>query len=143
MKVTAKTEYACLAMIELAANYQSDEPTRIKSIADAHGIDKRFLVQILLQLKTAGLVTSVRGASGGYQLMRSPEQITLADILQAVEDRNPTVVQHADGTPSSAAHVLASVWREIREEEQRLLSRLSLAELVRRAEPAADMSYQI
>ena len=73
MRISAKAEYACVAMLELAANCADAQPVRIKAIADAQGIPPRFLVQILLQLKTAGLVASVRGAQGGYQLARPPE----------------------------------------------------------------------
>jgi Rrf2 family protein len=88
MRVSAKAEYACLAMLELAGNYEGTNPVRVKAIADSHGIPQRFLVQILLQLKGAGLVASVRGASGGYQLARPPEEISLADIVNAI-DRTP------------------------------------------------------
>ena len=68
MRVSAKTEYACIAMLELAAQYGSAEPVRIRRIAERHDVPPRFLVQILLQLKGAGLVASVRGAAGGYHL---------------------------------------------------------------------------
>ena len=64
MKFSAKTEYACLAVLELARAYDSGEPVRIRTIADEHGIPSRFLVQILLQLKGAGLAASTRGARG-------------------------------------------------------------------------------
>src|SRR5258708_29558323 len=87
MRVSAKAEYACVAMLELAASYSEAQPVRIKAIADAQGIPQRFLVQILLQLKTAGLVASVRGAAGGYQLARSPQSISLAAIINAIDDR--------------------------------------------------------
>src|SRR5437868_6117456 len=63
VKVSAKTEYACIAMLELAASYGSGEPVRIRKIASEHGVPSRFLVQILLQLKGAGLVNSTRGAA--------------------------------------------------------------------------------
>ena len=85
MRVSAKTEYACLAMLELAVNHDADEPARIRDIADAHGIPPRFLVQILLQLKVAGLVTSTRGSAGGYQLARGPEEITLGDVVAVID----------------------------------------------------------
>ena len=64
MIVSAKTEYACIAVLELAARHGQPEPVRIRQIAEAHGIPSRFLVQILLQLKSAGLVQSTRGAAG-------------------------------------------------------------------------------
>ncbi len=87
MRISAKAEYACVAMLELAASFAEPQPLRIKAIAEAQGIPPRFLVQILLQLKTAGLVVSVRGASGGYQLARPPEEITLAAVINAIDDR--------------------------------------------------------
>ena len=77
MKISAKTEYACIAVLELAAQYGTGEPVRIRRIAERHDVPPRFLVQILLQLKGAGLVTSVRGAAGGYQLIQPPEQVSL------------------------------------------------------------------
>ena len=70
MKISAKAEYACLAVLALARHKPGEPPMRIREIAEAHGIPERYLVQILLQLKGAGLVTSVRGASGGYRLAR-------------------------------------------------------------------------
>ena len=87
MRISAKAEYACVAMLELAANYGEPQPLPIKAIAEAQSIPQNFLVQILLQLKTAQLVVSVRGASGGYQLARPPEEITLADVINAIDDR--------------------------------------------------------
>ena len=88
MKISAKTEYACIAVMELAAHYtpnEDGEPVRIKAIAERHSVPPRFLVQILLQLKGAGIVSSTRGASGGYNLKRNPEQITLAEVMSIIE----------------------------------------------------------
>src|ERR1700754_1671739 len=85
MKLSAKTEYACLAVLELAARYETAEPIRIRTIADEHGIPSRFLVQILLQLKGAGFVVSTRGASGGYQLAKPPSDITLGEVMAVIE----------------------------------------------------------
>src|SRR5216683_2273653 len=122
MRISAKAEYACVAMLELAANYTEPLPVRIKAIADAQGIPQRFLVQILLQLKTAGLVVSVRGAAGGYQLARPPEQISLADIISAVTDRSPDSRSEAVALASSSAvRAIRSVWQELQAEEQRRL----------------------
>ena len=144
MRISAKAEYACVAMMELAANHADAQPVRIKSIADAQGIPPRFLVQILLQLKTAGLVASVRGASGGYQLARTPECISLAAVINAIDDR--TLTPHsalAEANRSPAVQALLAVWREIQSEEQRLLEQLSLAELIRRTQQTNSLSYQI
>jgi Rrf2 family protein len=164
MRISAKAEYACVAMLELAARYHAPEPLRIKAIADAQGIPQRFLVQILLQLKTAGLVASVRGASGGYQLARPPENISLAQVVNAIDDRSSVVASAAfgdtarrrtrSGRPGGsrtmtdvgirtpAIEALLAVWREVHAEEQRLLDGLTLAELLRRSRSDA-LSYQI
>ncbi len=79
--ISARTEYACIAVLALAARHASGETVRIREIADPHGIPSRFLVQILLQLKGAGLVESTRGAAGGYKLAKKPEQITLGQVM--------------------------------------------------------------
>jgi Rrf2 family protein len=143
MRISAKAEYACVAMLELAASHGETQPVRIKAIADAHGIPQRFLVQILLQLKTAGLVASVRGAAGGYQLTRAPDQISLADIINAIDDLTPrSELGKASRTP--AVEALLAVWRQIFRQEQELLEELNLAELLRRARTQSDVaSYQI
>ena len=148
MRISAKAEYACVAMLELAANYADAQPVRIKAIADAQGIPPRFLVQILLALKTAGLVASVRGAAGGYQLARPPDSISLASIINAIDAgaRNPTLTPRSALTEinrSRAIDVLLGVWKEIQMEEQKLLQNLTLAELVRRTEQTNALSYQI
>ena len=85
MKLSARTEYACLAMLQLAQDYETGEPVQIRRIAEEHGIPARFLVQILLQLKGASLVVSTRGASGGYRLARPPREISLAEVIDVME----------------------------------------------------------
>jgi Rrf2 family protein len=144
MRISAKAEYACIAMLQLAAHFREVIPVRIKTIADNQRIPQRFLVQILLQLKTAGLVVSVRGASGGYQLARAPEQISLADIISAVTDRSPDARSDTLAVASSSAlRAIRSVWQELQAEEQRRLEELTLAELARRAHETSGLSYQI
>jgi Rrf2 family transcriptional regulator, cysteine metabolism repressor len=142
MRVSAKAEYACLAMLELAVNYETPQPVRVKAIADTHGIPQRFLVQILLQLKGAGLVVSLRGAAGGYQLARVPEEISLADIINTVDRATPRPAPILS-TRSPAVQAIQAVWRDIRAEEQRLLEATTLADLVRRTQQGTSLSYQI
>src|SRR6266436_1931953 len=116
MKVSAKTEYACLALLELAARYDTGEPVRIRSIADEHGIPSRFLVQILLQLKGAGFVSSTRGASGGYQLIKRPEEITLGEVMGVIEGQE-SLIDSAGSVNSPTARVLVDAWREVAQVE--------------------------
>jgi Rrf2 family protein len=141
MRITAKAEYACFAMLELALNSNSSQPVRVKSIADAHGIDSRFLVQILIALKGAGLVSSLRGASGGYQLARPPAEITLADIIHSI-DRPPSPRPMAESS-SGVVQAVRGVWKDIDESENRILEKTTLADLVQRLGASAAMSYQI
>jgi Rrf2 family cysteine metabolism transcriptional repressor len=142
MRVSAKAEYACIAMLELAASHTAPQPIRVKAIADAHGIPARFLVQILLQLKGAGLVLSVRGAAGGYQLARPPTDISLADVVNAI-DSPPPRSEPVASARSWAVQVVRSVWKDIQAEEQRMLEEMNLAELLRRSQQSHALSYQI
>lgn len=141
MRVSAKAEYACIAMVELAANFGDPQPVRLKAIAEAHGIPQRFLVQILLHLKGAGLVVSVRGAAGGYQLARRPEKIALVEIIQAID--GPARAAPELSSSSAAVQAVRAVWRKLQAEEQRVLKETSLADLVRHCQQASVCSYQI
>lgn len=143
MRVSAKAEYACVAMLELAANYSETQPLRVKTIADAHGIPQRFLVQILLQLKGAGLVASTRGAAGGYHLAKPPAAISLGDITSIIDSPPPTRPAALDLAHSPAVQAIRSVWQEVQAEEQRLLEENTLAELLRRSQQSNALSYQI
>ena len=142
MRISAKAEYACVAMLELAANYGEPQPVRVKSIAEAHGIPLRFLVQILLQLKGAGLVASTRGASGGYHLTREPKKISLASVINVI-DRTPRPRFDATLSPSLAVRAIRTVWQEVHAEEQRMLEDITLADLVRQTQQTNEPSYQI
>ena len=142
MKVSHKTEYACLAMIELAAHYGSGEPVRIRAIADEHGIPSRFLVQILLQLKGAGFVTSTRGASGGYQLVKPPEEISLGEVMAVIEGQE-TAVTSTGPTHSPTARVLVTAWREIAQVQRDALQAITFGDLVARIQRQSENMFYI
>lgn len=141
MKLSAKTEYACIAMLELARRYERGEPVRIRDIADEHGIPSRFLVQILLQLKGAGYVASTRGASGGYQLVKPPAKISLGEVMNVIEGQENGHV--ANSAKSPTARVLAGIWRDIGAREQAMLHAISFAELADKTKQAAEQMYYI
>src|SRR5271163_2770734 len=135
MRVSAKAEYACIAMLELAATHAEAQPVRIKTIADAHGISQRFLVQILLQLKGAGLVESTRGASGGYLLAKPPSLITLADIVHTIDQPPPPAPEALAGLSTTPViQVVSSYLQEAQDREQIRLAEITLEELVRQAQ---------
>jgi Rrf2 family protein len=145
MLFSAKAEYACLAMLELAARHGDPRPVRLADIADRHGIPQRFLVQILLQLKGGGLVASTRGAAGGYQLARGPENITLADILGVIDRADPAAngVNRPTGRKGEMTNLTAAlrgVWDQIVKSRQEVLEGTTLASLV---EAAQGLQYVI
>jgi Rrf2 family protein len=142
MKVSAKTEYACLAMLELAAHYGTDQPVRIRSIAEEHGIPSRFLVQILLQLKGAGFVASTRGASGGYQLIKPPAEITLGEVMSVIEGQE-TEVTSTGPTTSATARVLVEVWRDVAKVQHNALHAITFGDLVARIKRQGDNMFYI
>jgi Rrf2 family protein len=144
VKVSAKTEYACIAMLELAAHYGSGEPVRIRRIAEQHDVPPRFLVQILLQLKGAGLVSSVRGAAGGYQLLKPPADISLGQVMDVIdgasEDGAPTTSASPD---SPMVKVLVGAWNEVVAVERQMLSTMTLADLLERVRAQGEQMYHI
>jgi Rrf2 family protein len=114
LDISAKTEYACIAMLDLASQHQSGHPVRIREIAERHDVPPRFLVQILLQLKGAGLVASVRGAAGGYQLLIPPAEISLGRILHVIDGRGDDETQSSHASPDSpAVKVLQRAWKRL------------------------------
>ncbi|QEL15814.1 RrF2 family transcriptional regulator [Limnoglobus roseus] len=145
MQFSAKAEYACLAMLELAVRFGDPRPVRLVDITETHGIPQRFLVQILLQLKGAGLVSSTRGAAGGYHLARSPEQITLANILDVIDRAEPSTngnrpTGRTDGSASQLAVALRDVWAKIMQSRQEILENTTLAAL---AQAGQGLQYVI
>jgi Rrf2 family protein len=125
VRVTAKAEYACLALISLTHLQTENRPVHVREIAHAQGISLSILTQVLLKLKAAGLVRSVRGSAGGYSLARPPESIPLREVLRAIDGENGA--QRELRGPSAC--VLAAVWAQIRESERKVLEETSIAQL--------------
>lgn len=111
MKLAAKIDYACRAMIELAVHYHATVPVQLNSVSDAQKIPKKFLVHIFARLKEAGLVDSSRGMGGGYYLTQRPSAITLADVFRAV-DRDFLEPVSAPRKTTASERLMASIWRE-------------------------------
>lgn len=85
MKLSARSDYAARAVLGLARHYPAGEAIRAEDLAAEQAVPANYLTQILSELKAQGIVQSVRGKAGGYRLGRPPAQITMADVLQAVE----------------------------------------------------------
>jgi len=129
MRVSAKADYAVRAAAELAA--AGEGPVKGERLAEAQDIPLQFLEHILLELKHARLVRARRGARGGYWLAKPPEEITLANLIRAVEgplaniqDRAPEQTKYAGN-----AERLSDVWIAVRASLRRVLEHVTVADL--------------
>ena len=134
MKISAKAEYACLALLALAQQGPDTPPLRIREISESYGIPERYLVQILLQLKGAGLVASTRGASGGYRLARPAAEVSISEVLSAI-DGPDTAPREAAQANRAASRILATVWERVRQAERSVLQATTIADLVAQTSP--------
>jgi Rrf2 family protein len=130
MRITAKADYAVRATLELAGS-EDGQPIKGERIADAQQIPLQFLEHILLDLKHHELVKAKRGIRGGYWLARKPDEITVADVIRAVEgplanihDISPEATEY----PGDAEH-LRDVWVAVRANLRAVLENVSLADV--------------
>jgi len=133
MRVSAKADYAVRAMVELAASGASSErPGKGEVVAAAQKIPMRFLENILGELRVHGLVQSRRGADGGYWLARSPDDVTLAEIIRAVEGPLATVRGEAADELEylGGSKPLREVWLALRANIRQILESVTLADVV-------------
>lgn len=84
LSISMKSKYGLLALFELS-RYERAKPMQIKALAESHAIPQNFLEQVLVELKKAGFVTSFRGSQGGYILAKSPEKVTVYEVLECLE----------------------------------------------------------
>jgi Rrf2 family protein len=133
VKVSTRGDYACRALLSLTLHADHEGPTSVRDIAERTGLPQPYLEQILLALKGAGLVRSKRGVGGGYVLARDPGDITLADIVSAVD--GPIVAgdfgePHQDGACDHEGQcVLLAIWAEVGGYMRRHLEATSLADV--------------
>jgi Rrf2 family protein len=129
MRISAKADYAVRAAVELAA--AGGEPVKGEKLAEAQDIPLQFLEHILLELKHARLVRARRGAKGGYWLARKPEEITLANVIRAVEGPLANIqdlAPEATNYPGYAKQ-LTDVWIAVRASLRRVLEEITIADL--------------
>ncbi len=137
MKVSTRGDYASRALLSLALHSDDPGPTSVKDVADRTGLPQPYLEQILLALKGAGLVRSKRGVGGGYVLARKPTDITLAQIVSAVD--GPIVagdfgLPHENGACEHEGQcVLLTVWESVGEHMRKHLNSFTLEDMVNRA----------
>ncbi len=141
MRLSTRARYGLRAAVDLALYYER-EPVSMASIAERHGISRKYLHTILSQLKSSGFVRSVRGTSGGYVLARDPAQIRVIDILEALEGSLALTdcVQEAGVCHRSDVCVTREVWQDLSRAMETVLSRRTLEDLVLRYRESAEGS---
>jgi Rrf2 family protein len=134
MRVSAKVDYALRALAELAASPAAT--VKAERLANAQEIPLKFLENILLELRRAEIVASQRGTEGGYRLAKPAAEISMADVIRAVEGPIATVrgARPEDAVYTGAAAGLRDVWIELRSSMRGVLEEISLADLVARSD---------
>jgi Rrf2 family protein len=139
VRITAKADYAVRAALELAAAPEG-EPVKGEQLAERQGIPLQFLEHILLELKHARLVRAKRGYKGGYWLDRPPDEISIADVIRAVEGPLANIHESApeDLHYAGAAERLRDVWVAVRANLRGVLEDINLAEVA-----SGDLPWRI
>jgi Rrf2 family protein len=138
MRFSAKSRYAIRAVIDLAL-HRDQEPISVRAVAERQEISADYLEQIVRRLRQHGLLKSARGPSGGFSLARPPEEITVAEVLRALEETVTTAPCLAEDRhnharcprqPHCAARLL---WETVEQDIEELLGRTTIADIVSRA----------
>jgi Rrf2 family protein len=130
MRISAKADYAVRAMVELAAS-AGDKPVKAERVANAQDIPLNFLENILGELRHAGIVRSHRGAEGGFRLAKAADQITIADVIRAVEGPLASVRggPPEDSEYQGASEALLRVWIAVRANLRKVVENVTVADV--------------
>ena len=138
MRISAKADYAVRAAVELAVA-DGEKPLKAERIATAQEIPLNFLENILGELRHAGIVRSHRGAEGGFRLARPADEITVADVIRAVEGPLASVrgAPPEEAEYGGAASALPRVWTAVRANLRRVVEQVTIADIAASKLPAA------
>ena len=139
MKLSTKGRYGLRAAVDLAL-YAKEEPISISNIAAKEGLSESYLEQLFAKLKKAGIVHSVRGTNGGYQLARSASEITVGNVLRALEG-NMVVVDCPNNEEACAKFgscVTKYVWKRINNSISETMDAMTLEEIIHNAEELSE-----
>ena len=138
VKLSAKTDYAARAVLELSAHPVDGPTLKVEDLAVVVGTSPNYLVQILIELKAAGLVSSVRGKQGGYRLAKAPREITLGDVWRAVDGE---VLDSPALTDDQCAPVLREAWKGLKDILNTAADELTFAQLLEASGLDKEMYY--
>jgi Rrf2 family protein len=143
MKLSTRGRYGVRLMLELALHY-GEGPILLKEIAERQEISEKYLWQLINPLKTTGLVTSQRGAHGGYSLGKAPEIITVKEILQILE--GPLCLVDCVDNPSfcerAPSCISRDIWGEVSKNMKQILENTTLAAMVERQKHKAEVNRE-
>ncbi|MFW5775639.1 MAG: RrF2 family transcriptional regulator [Chitinivibrionales bacterium] len=144
MKLSTKCRYGARALVEIASHF-GDAPAKRKDIAQIQGLSDSYLENILITLKNAGIIDTVRGAKGGYVLSRPPEKITLLDVVQALEGSLAPVecLQKPSACSRTGDCVTRDVWRRVQQAEEEVLRNTTLKDLIDKRNSVPEIDYVI
>ena len=130
MRLNAKGRYAVTAMLDVALHGE-EEPVALASIAERQGISRSYLEQLFSRLRRAGLVDSVRGPGGGYRLARDVPEISIAEVIAAVDESvDATRCGGSENCQDNQPCLTHGLWEELGREIERYLGRVSLADVL-------------
>ena len=136
MKISQKLEYACRALTQLAKHHDGRTLTRLEDLAQREAVSGNFLVQILNDLRRAGLIESRRGKAGGYLLGRAPEAITLRQVVDAVD---PSLLHCSVAREGESGQSVRQAWDQVSSSVQQALDQITLETLA--SNPGGAMFY--
>ena len=132
MRISQTLDYASRALVHVARKHDGESVVRTDAIAESEAIPSSFLAQILHELKRCGLATSRRGKTGGWKLAKSPNQITLLEVVEALEP--DTLGSHADSAGESGS-IVQEAYAAVRDASREILKKTTLESLAANAEP--------
>ena len=141
MELSSKSEYALLALLELANAYQSAQLLQIRQIAARRDIPERYLDQLLAILRRGGLIKGIRGVKGGYILAREPRQITLLDALRCIEGLD--IVPSGDKIAPEEAErgAIEEIWHNAEQAANAVWQNYTLQDLCDRVSACRQLDY--
>nr|WP_199330977.1 Rrf2 family transcriptional regulator [Calothrix sp. FACHB-1219] len=145
VEISCKSEYAILALIEMASHYQSGEPMQIRQIAAQQNIPDRYLEQLLATLRRGGIIKSQRGSKGGYFLAREPKKIAVLEILECLEGLDVQTTQIDINPRTVDSGVIAEIWQEACQAANSVFQKYSLQDLCEKRDSRRqlDIMYYI
>lgn len=140
MELSCKSEYALLALLEMAAQHKHNQPLQIRQIAARQNIPDRYLEQLLANLRRYGLVRSQRGAKGGYLLAREPWKITLLEIMDCIEGLDIQAPESPCPIQTVEKAVVWEAWREAYQAARSVLQGYTLQDLCERRDSKQQLN---